>query len=64
MIGKEQLAVDLSKARLNAAMNSAAVEMQYGQTSDEREGVTEEAPQQPCIERRRRFTIRSGSGKN
>jgi len=62
MTGKEQLAVDLSKARLHAAMNSAVEEMQYVQTSDEREGVTEEAVQH--TQRRRGFTIRSGSGKN
>ena len=58
MTGKEQLAVDLAKARLNTAMNSAMKEMYSGQGNDgERKRVVETTPQH--IERGRRFTIRS-----
>ena len=59
MTGKERLAVDLAKARLNAAMNGAMKEMYSGHSDErERERVVEEAPQH--IESGRKFTIRSG----
>jgi len=59
MTGKERLAVDLAKARLNTAMNGAMKEMYSGQSDErERERVVETTPQH--IERGRKFTIRSG----
>lgn len=60
MTGKERLAADMQKARLNAALDDAIKEST--DDGEEREGIAETAPEQDGEQGRVRFTIRSGNG--
>jgi len=65
MTGKERLAIDMQKARLNAALDDAIKESTDGRSTGddgEREGIVDTAPDSE--QRRVRFTIRSSNGRD
>ena len=65
MTGKERLAIDMQKARLNAALDDAIKESTDDRsTSDdgEREGIVDETPERGGEQGRVQFKIRSSDG--